>query len=576
MKYIKKYLLFIYSSKILFFCICSTVILTLNLTPLIANIRHSPEGRTFALIHNNTQDFFFYQSLMNKGANGDWLTTDPYTTEFHSPSIVFSYFLWLGKLSKLLGIPYAYTYHLVRIILSVAFLAVSYFFILYLSFPYPYLTFFFFVFASPFFHQIIDWGKVNTVPYMYWWTGIDAIRRSAYLPHHMFGGLMLILIIFCLLKIIYTTERKLIKQYLAFSILLTPITVFIHPPSLLIIILFLPSLIILFLLRKIIENTKKIGSLKIIPSLLQEIKPRIRNYSALTIFWFLGIIFLFIMVWTTNRGLIWSKPFEWEKQQQLPVANELFGAFGIIFPLSIIGIIKSLSSTKFKYYLIVAWLITPLLLIPFALSLQMSNIRLIQGVPFLPLSILAAIGVKTIEDFLVSIFKRRQAVSKKIPRNLIGSLFHCIIVIIFIIFTYPTLIWSVKDQIREYWPIFGNVYFDNRLYYAFSFINSSFPKDTITLSTFFTGNYLPAFSHTVSFIGHTGYTYNANQKQELVKRFFENKMTETEVKDLIMNNNITLIFQGPEEKPIYSNYLYPQLLKPVYDREEATIYIPIK
>ncbi|MBM3283768.1 hypothetical protein FJY90_06015 [Candidatus Gottesmanbacteria bacterium] len=154
----------------------------------------------------------------------------------------------------------------------------------------------------------------------------------------------------------------------------------------------------------------------------------------------------------------------------------------------------------------------------------------------------------------------------------IGLLAYLLIGLLFILFTIPTLSWSLQNQIREYWPIFGNVYFDNRLYHAFAFINQNFPDKTVTLSTFYTGNYLPAFTHTTSFIGHSGYTYNIVQKQAQVQRFFENKMEEQEAKDFVLNNKITLIFQGPEEKPIYKDYLYPKILTPVYDREEATIY----
>ena len=49
-------------------------------------------------------------------------------------------------------------------------------------------------------------------------------------------------------------------------------------------------------------------------------------------------------------------------------------------------------------------------------------------------------------------------------------------------------------------------------------------------------------------------------------------MSNEEAKEFIMNNKIDLIFQGPEEKPIYSSYLYPSILKPVYETEEVTLY----
>ena len=151
-----KRLIYLFSSNIIFFLIASATILGLNLTPMIAQFRHTPTGRSFAFIHNNTQDFFFYQALMNEGANGAWLTTNPYTTEAHKPSVIFTYFLWLGKLSKMLNLSYALTYHLVRIILSIFFLFIVYCLLFIIKIPYPKIAFFLFLFAAPFMHAIND------------------------------------------------------------------------------------------------------------------------------------------------------------------------------------------------------------------------------------------------------------------------------------------------------------------------------------------------------------------------------------------------------------------------------------
>ncbi|MBI4990984.1 hypothetical protein HZB96_02710 [Candidatus Gottesmanbacteria bacterium] len=166
----------------------------------------------------------------------------------------------------------------------------------------------------------------------------------------------------------------------------------------------------------------------------------------------------------------------------------------------------------------------------------------------------------------------RLAQSRDSNNNFINNLFAYLFIGLFVYFTLPTLQWSLQDQVREYWPIFGNVYLDNRLNNAFAFVNQNFPSRTVTLATFYTGNYLPAFTRTVSYIGHFGYTYNVEEKQKKVMKFFEGKMTDEEAKEFLMSNKIALIWQGPEEKPIYKDYLYPEILKPIYDREEVTIY----
>ena len=281
----------------------------------------------------------------------------------------------------------------------------------------------------------------------------------------------------------------------------------------------------------------------------------------LLVYCLIGFFLLILMVSLTKTGFPWSQYIDWEKRLQFPLDKELIGALGYLFPFALIGGIKAVLSKRFDLILIFCWLFIPILFIPFAPRLNISNIRLIQGTPYLPLAILAVMGIITIEKFL-----------KKFSRLLC----YCVTVLLallFIIFTYPTLSWSLKDQIREYWPIFVNVYLDNRLKYAFEFINKNFPAHTVTLATFYTGNYLPASTNTVSFIGHFGYTYNIDEKQTSVQKFFENKMLEKEAKEYLLNNKITLVFQGPEEKPIYKDKLYPEILKPVYDKEEVTLYV---
>ncbi len=599
-------------SKITFFIIITSVIIGLNITPLILQIRHSPPGRTFAMIHNNAQDFFFYQSIMNEGANGSWLISDPYTSEPSQSSIIFAYFAWLGKISKLIGLPYAIMYHAIRIFLSILFLFFIFYFLYIISTPYPRLTYFLFLFASPFMHTINDYGKLTTVPFMNWWTAMDPIRRIAYLPHHMAGSLILVITLILVMKHfkqnsefrIQNSELQLkVKKYkyLLCAILLTPILAFIHTPSLMIILLILPPALTLYLIINNVSFNKSGFSLKIENlNLIKNYKLKINNFSGLLGYWFIGLLAMVFMLLQTKNGFPWSQYIDWEKNQQFPLDRELIGAFGILFPFTILGIVKALKSKKFEQILIACWFVVPLLFIPLAPKLNFSNIRLIQGVPYLPFAILAVIGVdffaKQYEIFadrirnrvpglpvlnrlmiaignLWTTPKRNTDILRARKFYMRAKIIWLLFLLLFLTFTIPTLQWSLKDQIREYWPIFGNVYLDNRLNDAFSFINRNYPNKTVTLSTFYTGNYLPAFTHTTSFIGHFGYTYNIDEKDKNTRRFFENKMNTEEAKEFIVNNNITLIWQGPEEKPIYKDYLYPKILKPVYNKEEVTIYV---
>lgn len=527
------------------------------------------------MLHNNAQDFFFYQTLMNRGGNGDLLTTDAYTGEAHKPSIIFAYFVWLGKLSKLFGIPFSYMYHVLRITFGILLFAAAYYLILSLKIPFPRLTFLFFIFAAPLMHQISDGSKIISVPYMNWWTGMDPIRRAAYLPHHMMGGFLLVATLFLLLRYF----RKAEMSYLIVSLILAVLMSFIHTPSLFIILMVLPTSIVLYTALKLIpyitKNQNKLADP--VTVFLKLFKPELRQFAGMAAYWIISMLLLLYMVKQTNQGFPWSQYIDWERRLQFPLDNELTGALGILLPFSAAGIIVALISRKFENLLLVCWLVIPFLFIPFAYLFGISNIRLIQGVPYLPLSILAILGIQMVIQFFSYLLKMKLKVkNEKLKIRIISFLPKIIlslVLLLFAVFTYPELDWSLKDQIREFWPIFGNVYLDNRLYDAFSFINNMFPNNTLTLSTFYTGNYLPAFTTTTSYIGHSGYTYRIDSKQPDVFRFFRNEMTETEAKDYIIKNKIKLVWQGPEEKPLYPNKLYPGVLKIIYDREEVTLYV---
>src|SRR3989338_409209 len=529
-------------------------ILALNLYPMLYLARHSPAGRTYALIHNNVQDFYLYQALMNEGAQGSFLIHDPFTTENHKSSIIFSYFTVAGKISRLLNLSLVFTYHALRLVGAVLFFLSAYIFIKSLSIARPYLAYIFLLFATPLFTMKSMNGIMTKIPFMYWWTGMDAVRRAIYLPHHMFGAFFLVVSVLLIIGFVKTAG----KQKMLWLTILAVFMAYIHTPSLFILLIVLPPSVIIYLLSNKIDQR---SVLKFIP---------------LAIYWLIGLLALILMVSQSNQGFPWSVYLEWEKTLQYPLSAELLGGLGFLLPFALIGLPSALFSGNFAKILIACWFSIPLLLIPFAPFLNISNIRLIQGLPYLTMAVLAAIGLETLTAFIlrmIAVVKNKpyESVQSKLKQKVILIVYPLVLTAFFLV-NIPVIVWSVKDQIREYSPVFGNVYLDDRLKNAFAFINNNYPAKTIVLSTFYTGNYLPVYTHTLSFIGHTSYTANVSLKEKAVMKFFENKMTWEEAAKFLKDNKIKLVFQGPEEKPLYNGLLYPNHLKPVFMEDVASIY----
>lgn len=555
-----------YSSG-LFFLFFTFLILGLNLAPTVTFIKHSPSDRYFPLMHNNSQDYYFYLSLMREGAQGQWLTTIPFTTEVHTSSLVFSYFLILGKLSQLFGLSMELGYLIVRILGSILFFLSTWFLIKKLKIPYPRLTYLFFLFASPFLK--------GDSPYLYWWTGIDAIRRSSYLPHHMFGGFLLISTLILIINFIQSGKIK----YFIFSLLLIVPILLIHTPSLLILIMILPAAAVGFWIRNLIKANDTSPEISeatdSLPALLRKAIQAETRFTKKTIFILLysslGAISMLIFAKLMEGDALWKHALEWEKTLQLSFLNEILGGFGILLPFALIGIVRSIISKNFSYWLISSWFLVPIIFLPLAPLFQISNTRLVQGVPFLPFAILAVVGIDGLIhwELIENLKFKIRNVPKWINKE---RIILAIIFILFILQTLPTLIWSLKDQFHEYWTTYSNIYLDKRLFRAFDFINQEYEPKTVILASFYTGNYLPAFTHTVSFIGHFGYTYQLERKQESTDNFLSQKLTDREAKEFLKQNNIRLIFQGPEEKIMSPKPLYPDLLKPVFINDIVTVY----
>jgi len=499
---------------------------------------------------------------MREGARVQWLTTIPYTTETHSPSINFFPFLLLGKISATTGISFEMTYQIFRFIASILFFASAYIFIRSISIPHKNLTYLIFLFASPFLMTTSANGTEATVPYLYWWTGIDAVRRGAYLPHHMLGGTLLILAMMVILKFHKSGKWRDVLV----SILILPFLILVHPPSLFILMIVIPSAILLYVIFQMIIHATRHNFANLIRYLGKNYKKELIILSVPLLAFLLTVAYIFIM----EQDPLWAHAILWEKNQQLSILNEIFGAFGILLPFALVGLISSILSFKFPRILIASWFIIPLILLPIAPVFNISNTRLIQGIPFFPFSILAMIGITDVTLWISQMTEKNiMSVPKRlnIQTLLIGLIFG-----IFLIQSGVTISWSVRDQIREFQNRYSNIYLDTALYPAFDFINRTYSPQTITVSAFYTGNFLPAFTDTISYIGHFGYTYDLNFKEPEVNKLLKNQMTEKEARQFLTDHKIRLVFQGPDERSYYSGLLYPNILKPVYQQSGIVLY----
>ena len=74
--------------------------------------------------------------------------------------------------------------------------------------------------------------------------------------------------------------------------------------------------------------------------------------------------------------------------------------------------------------------------------------------------------------------------------------------------------------------------------------------EDVVLSTFGTGNYLPARAGVRVFVGHGPETVGAETKKELVARFFDGQTEDTWRQDLLARYGVDYVFWGPAERAL--------------------------
>jgi hypothetical protein len=106
----------------------SIFIVGLTCLPYLYAYLVAPDDMQFTGLLSNPMDGNSYLAKMRQGAQGKWLFHLSYTSEDHDGAFIFTYYLLLGRLSALLGLPLILTYHLARVVNSLVLLFITYYF----------------------------------------------------------------------------------------------------------------------------------------------------------------------------------------------------------------------------------------------------------------------------------------------------------------------------------------------------------------------------------------------------------------------------------------------------------------
>jgi hypothetical protein len=107
----------------------AAIVVALTCLPYLLAWWLAPADTQYTGLLINHFDGESYYAKMQQGARGDWLFHLAFTPEPHDGAFIFTFYLALGRLAAILGLPIPLLYHLARIVAGLFFLVVAYLFI---------------------------------------------------------------------------------------------------------------------------------------------------------------------------------------------------------------------------------------------------------------------------------------------------------------------------------------------------------------------------------------------------------------------------------------------------------------
>ena len=577
------------TNYILFFLlIVSSIILFTSFLPNIYEasvVDLMPKDRTMIWgEHIYTYDYNIYLSKIRQGMEGRWTIVDKYTNDTDQKGVLLQMlYLLTGKVGGLLHLDPTLSFHLIRVILSFAFiLAVIALNVYFLRKPALYFTGTLLTLLAssfPVFYQYL--GTTWVGQYMPWWQELDVLKRISYLPHYLLNYIIIgLFAIFIPLSTknegqnnfelrVSSYEFRVNKYFLAICFLLF-FSFFVHPAGGF---LFFLSWGLYHLIKTVWLRPYKVKDV------LQIVK------QTLILLFVAAIPLLYIKYVTATYP--WKTLIDFDRDNRLAFKfSEYILALGPVFFTGVLGTIVALWKKDGRFLSLVTWFLGAFLgIVLFQHIPFQSELRFVQTANHIPLAILTVYFLNEIKIFL----SRKNNIvgngfkpfpTKSLMANIIFYGTIGLILILGIVQSY----FSIKGQtdfihqravagvpLVPYPP--QVMYPLNDFYNAMMWLKNNTARIDVVLSKVTAGNYIPAYSGNYVYLGHNPETPMYPQKVDNVDQFFSGTMTPKDAQQFLRTEHISYVFFGPQEKenPVFDPKNYP-FLKMVFNSPYVNLY----
>lgn len=458
--------------------------------PILIGQLKSDEEVIYGGLFFNPIDGYSYFAKMQQGYAGEWTFQLPYSGQENEEVFLFTFYIVLGHITRILGLSIPLVFHLFRIGIAILF---------FLSLE-PLLKNFFRqenIFYKGAYVTLLFGGGLGWIyfltgdlPIDFWVSEAFVFLSAIANPHFI----LTFLIMSWLLNSIF--DNHFGSKAIVINIVLGIILVNISPFAALV-----------------------IGFVQVIYILLDRgnIKGKIGNLFA---YGLPVVIFALYQYYSIQHDPILKL---WDEQNVTStpgILNLIFGFSPMLVGVIILLFIHYKKGTKIptKVTLLIIWLLFSFLMSYFPFNLQR---RFLVGI-FLPLSI--------VFWYLLNIYVANGKNNKK---NFVPSL-----IISISLFSNLLILFGSVNALRNQDPIF---FIEKNLVDTVDWMNNNIQQDSVVLTTVDSGLIVPALGNFRVVYGHPFESINAEVAEEFVNKFWSNKMMVEETDAFFKANNVDYI-----------------------------------
>ena len=537
------------STELRLAALIAVIVVAIAFLPYALGYLLTAPGWEFGGVVMNFEDAHGYLAKMRQGAEGNLLYQIPFTSENHDGAFVGGFFLALGWVCAVTGLPVIWMWHLSRVVFGFLLLLSAYVFIaFFLEDSKQRLVAYFLASVSAGFGWVILLtGRFSILGFDL----IDFKMPEAHVfftlltfPHFALGATLL-LIIFCSCILLSRTRRW---RYAVLTGLAGLLLAVVHPYNLVVVAATLAIWLLIIIWKERRLPLRELAG------------PLILGLMALPVFVY------YLWVFASNPAFgAWAD----QSGSYSPHPLHYLIGYGPLLLLALPAMVDKARKADSDGLLPLIWVISVALLLYAPLKQQR---RMVEGV-HVPLSILATAGLYS---YYLPRLERSRTLRKLVTlrqRTYSPRRFRNFIIFLVVMATVPSNLYieaSLAVTAAQYrYPFFHEREENEAIEWL---AQETAPSDTV-FGSHGTGSYIPARINHRSFAGYWAETARCKEKLRMVDRFFQEETPDAWRVGLLKEYDIAYVFYGPREAllgdfdPADSAYL-----SPVFDNDLITIY----